>query len=236
MADGCGDVGVLLVDVVENFAAGGGVETVEHFRDGAYAAVGFAAELAEGFELLPDDGGDLEDDIGGDLVEAGHALGDVGPHGGGQRSQQRGGLGVAEVRKHEGDGLGVLVVDELGELLGVGLLQGVEGGGVGAERLGEAVQKAFGVVRLEGAHEQFAGEIDTAASHVIAGIGDVMELFENGLGLLRRDGGQFGHFAAYFADLFLVELLQQLGAGLFTKRHQQDGGFAKIRHPPWWCS
>ncbi len=204
VADGLGKVGVLLVDVVEDLAAGGGVQTVEHLGHGADAAVRLAAEFTEGFEFLPDDGGDFENDLGGNLIEAGHALGDVRPHGGGKRSEQGRGLGVVQVREHQGDGLRMLVMDEFRELLGIGFLDGVEGCGVRAQGFGEAVEQALGVVRLEGAHEQFAGVIDTTARDVIAGIGDVVKLFENRLRLLRRNGGQLGHFAADLLDFLFV--------------------------------
>ena len=65
----------------------------------------------------------------------------------GSEVKQRRGLGVVEMREDQRDGLRMLVVDELGELLGIGLLNRVEGGGVGAERLGEAVEQALGVFR-----------------------------------------------------------------------------------------
>src|ERR1019366_3327691 len=97
VANGLGQVGILAVDVVEDFAAGGGVQPVEHFSHGAHTAVGFAAEFAERLQLLPDDAGDFKDNFRRDLIQAGHSLRDVRPHGGGQRSQQGRGLGVVEV-------------------------------------------------------------------------------------------------------------------------------------------
>ena len=54
VADGLRQVGVLLLDVVQDFAAGRGIQPVQHFRHGAHAAVGFAAEFAQGLQLLPD--------------------------------------------------------------------------------------------------------------------------------------------------------------------------------------
>ena len=83
------------------------------------------------------------------------------------------------MRQHQGDGLRMLIVDELCQLLGVGFLNRVEGGGVGAERFGEAVQQTLGLIRLESAHQQLAGILYAAAGHVVAGIGDMMELFEH---------------------------------------------------------
>ena len=186
--DGLRQVGVLLFDVVEDLAAGGRIQAVEHLRHGAHAAVGFAAELAQRLQLLPDDAGDLEDDLGRDLVQARHAQRDVGAHVGGQRSQQRRGLRIVQVREHQRDGLRMFVVDELGQLLRIGLLNRVEGGGVGAQRFGEPVEQALGMVRVEGAQQQFAGIVDTAARHVIAGRGDLVKFFEDGLGLLGGDG------------------------------------------------
>jgi hypothetical protein len=53
-------VGVLLFDVVEDLAARGGIQTVEHLRHRAHAAVRFAAEFAQRFQFLPDHAGDFQ--------------------------------------------------------------------------------------------------------------------------------------------------------------------------------
>jgi hypothetical protein len=68
----------------------------------------------------------------------------------------------------------MFVVDELGELLGIGSLDGVEGGGLAAQGFGQAVQEPLGDIRVEGALQQFAGEIKTAAGYVIARRRDVV--------------------------------------------------------------
>ena len=164
----------------------GGVQAVQHFRHGAHAAVGFAAEFAQRLQLLADHAGDFEDDFRRNLVEAGHALGHVGAQLGRQRGQQRRGLRRVEVRQHQRDGLRMLVVDELGELLRIGLLNGVEGSGLGAQRLGQAVQQPLGRVRTERPHQQFAREVDAAARHVVAGRGDVVELVRGRSRPVRR--------------------------------------------------
>src|ERR1017187_2454968 len=63
VANGLGQVGVLLVDVGEDLAAGSRIQPVEHLRHGAHAAVGFAAEFAQGLELLSDHAGDLQNHL-----------------------------------------------------------------------------------------------------------------------------------------------------------------------------
>ena len=171
-------VGVLVLDVVQDLPAGRRIETVEHLRHGAYAAVGFAAEFAQGLQLLPDHAGDLEDDLRRDLVQAGHALRDIRAQPGGQRGEQRGRLRGVQVRKHQRDGLRMLVVNELGELLRIGLLDGVEGSGFGAQRFGQAVQHALGHIGTERPHQQLAGVFDAAARDVIAGRRKVVEFVE----------------------------------------------------------
>ena len=80
----------------------------------------------------------------------------------------------------------MFVVNELGELLRVGLLDGVEGSRLGAQRLGQPVQQPLGHVRREGRHQQFAGEFDAAAGHVIARRGDLVELVQDGFRLFGR--------------------------------------------------
>ena len=105
---------------------------------------------------------------------------------GGKRDQQRGRLRGIQMREHQRDGLGMLVVNELGELLGVGFLDGVEGGGLRPQRLGEPVEHPLGDVRREGAQQQLAREIDAAARDVIAGQGQLVELFEHAPRPVRR--------------------------------------------------
>jgi hypothetical protein len=139
---------------------------------------------------------------------------------GGQRGQQGRGLRLVEVRKHQCDGLRVLVVNELGELAGVGLLDGVEGGGFRAESLGQAVQKTLGHVGSERRHQQFAGEFHTAARHVISRRGDMVKLVQNVFGLFSGNRSDLGHFAADLLDVFLGKLLQHFRARLFAKYDQ----------------
>ena len=67
-----------LLDGFQNLLAGIGIEAIEHLRDRVHAAVRFAAQLAQVFQLGPDDRGDFGDDLGRDLVKAGHAQGHVG--------------------------------------------------------------------------------------------------------------------------------------------------------------
>ena len=144
MADGLRQVGVLLLDGFQDLAAGAGSRRFSIFGHGAHAAVGFAAEFAQGLQFLADHGGDLEDDFRRDLVQAGHALGHVRAHARPAARSAAPPPARLEVREHQRDGLRVLVVDELGELLRVGLLDGVEGSRIGAQRFGQAVQQALG--------------------------------------------------------------------------------------------
>src|SRR5579862_2044249 len=56
--------------------------------------------------------------------------------------------------KDKGDGLRMFVVDELGELLWIGLLQGVEAGGLRAQRFYQPVDHSLGVFGAEGIHKE----------------------------------------------------------------------------------
>ena len=49
MANGFDQVRVMLLDHLEDFLAGAGIEAIEHLRDGANAAIGLAAEFADRF-------------------------------------------------------------------------------------------------------------------------------------------------------------------------------------------
>ena len=130
----------------QDFLAGARFQPVEHLRYRPHAAVGFAAEVAQGLQLLADHGGDLMNDLGRNLIQVRHAQRHVRANLGGQRDQQRGRLRGTEVREDEGDGLRMLAVDELGQLLGIGFLQGVEGRRIVAHGLHQPVhQLARGV-------------------------------------------------------------------------------------------
>ena len=134
---------VLLFDVFQDLFAGGRVQAVEQLGHRAYASVGLAAEFSQRLELLPDHRGDLVNDLRRDLIEIGHAHGYVGSQVGGQRNQQRRGLRRVQVRKDQGDGLRMLAVHELGQLLRIGLLQRVQADGFVAQGLGEAVDHSL---------------------------------------------------------------------------------------------
>ena len=63
MTDGLHQIGVVDLNDLENLLAGARIEPVEHLRHRADAAVGFAAVLTDGGQLLPDHGGDFVDDF-----------------------------------------------------------------------------------------------------------------------------------------------------------------------------
>ena len=128
-------LGFCCFDVLENFLAGVGIQAVEHFRHRADAAVRFAAELAEGFQLVADDAGDLRNDFRRDLIEIRHAQRHIGAHLGGKREQQARRLRRIQVRKNQRDGLRMFAVNKFGELLRIGLLQ--------ASKLSDLVPSVF---------------------------------------------------------------------------------------------
>ena len=59
-----------------------------------------------------------------------------------QRGQKRRRLRWIQVREHQRNGLRMLVVNELGQLLRIGFLQRVEAGGVVPEGFTDAVEQA----------------------------------------------------------------------------------------------
>ena len=127
-----------------------------------------------------------------------------------QRDQQSGRLRGVQVREDQRDGLRMLVVDELGELLRIGFLQRVEAGQLRAQRLHQPVHQFSGVLRAEGVHEHFLRIVDAALEHVVVGHRHLVELFENALGLIVADGGDARHLVADGLHFFFVHLPQDL--------------------------
>ena len=58
----------------------------------------------------------------------------------------------------------------------------------------------------------------------------LVELFQNGLGLVVADGGDAGDFAADGLHFFFVQLAQDLAADLIAQNDHQYGGFADAGH------
>jgi hypothetical protein len=108
----------------------------------------------------------------------------------------------------------MLVVDELGELLRVGFLDGVETGHFRAQGLDQPVHDFSGVLGAEGVIEHLLGVVDAALEHVVVGHRHLVELFEDVLGLIVADGGDARHLVPDGLHLFLVQLAQDFGAGL----------------------
>ena len=64
VADGLDERRVSFLDDFEDFLAGDGIETIEHFGNGAHAAIRLAAELPECGKFLADDIGNFGNDFG----------------------------------------------------------------------------------------------------------------------------------------------------------------------------
>src|SRR6516165_7853901 len=101
----------------------------------------------------------------------------------------------------------MLVVDEFCQLLRVGLIQSIERSSLRSQGLGQPVQKALRLIRIESPEQQLARELHAAASHMIARCRKVMELLKDRFGLFAGDSCDFGDLAADFLDLLLAEVL-----------------------------
>ncbi len=146
-----------------------------------------------------------------DLVQVRHPQRHVGAQFLRQRDQQPGRLRGIQMRQDQRDGLRMLVVDEFGELLRIGLLQRVETGQLGAQRLHQPVHqlaaRARGRTRVISI---FLRVVDAALEHVVVRHRHLVELFENALGLVVADGGDARHLVADGLHFFFVHLPQDL--------------------------
>src|SRR5689334_22559887 len=123
----------------------------------------------------------------------------------------------------------MLAMDELGELLWISLLQDVQRNYVGAQRLGETVEKLFSRIHREGLHQHFLRKIEAAADDEVARHGELVELVQDSFGLFAGDLADQRDFPGDALDVLLGKIFDQVAAGLFAQGDEQDGSLPDTR-------
>ena len=130
------------------------------------------------------------------------------------------------MRQHQGDGLRMLGVEQLAQLLRIGALQL---GQVALRRLLRAAhqhQQIVGALLAEGLHQQPAGVVQPAVDHEVLRLEQLPELLQNLGGKLRRDAAQIGQLLGEPLHVRLRQSAQNLLGQFLAHGHQQDRGLA----------
>ena len=185
---------VLTFDLFEHPARSLSVEAVANLCDGAHAAHRLPAEVADALEFLIQHDGDAADYILRDGLQVGHTQHDVGALRFGQMLKRRGGGRSVEVRKHDGDGLRMLVLKKFGELLRVNFLQRVEPGGR-LQRVRDFIEQALGDFRPVCLDEQAPGIVNSARRHIGLRHQELIKLFQHVVSRVGRDALKRGQLS-----------------------------------------
>ena len=165
---------------------------------------------------------DLPKHLRGDVLHRGHTVGHLRLELFRKDVQDARGLRRVQLRQDQGDRLRVLLADERGDLVRRDVPEQVE-----APR-GRGRHPVEHRLRPAGAHgllERPAGEIDPAHRDVLPGHQKRLELLEDLVLLVRRDGPELGDGLGDVLDLVIVQVFQDLRAGVLTERDHQDGHF-----------
>lgn len=118
-------------------------------------------------------------------------------------------------------------MNELGDLLRVSSLQGVEVRELVAHRLDETVNDAAGAFGAEGRVQDTLGVVDAAAHEVFVGHRQLVKILQGFLSLVGCDGFEFRNLAAYLLHFLLGEETEHFRRDLVAERHDGDGGLAE---------
>ena len=118
-------------------------------------------------------------------------------------------------------------MNKLGQLLRVGFLDGVERYRFGAQRFGQPIHHAAGCIRAEGVEQEFSRHLQTAARHVIACRGQVMELVEDQFRVFGGNRRHLGDFLGQLLQIVVGKLRKYGGAGLIAQDNHEHGRLAQ---------
>ena len=205
------------------------LEGVEQIGGGLQSArlVQAARVLDAGFMI--EDFDDFLDDLDGRGRQRGNALDDLLAGFLWEMDEELRAFLRSQVAHDEGDGLRLLVLDEVvnGAWLHVGQgLHGRDGGAPG----GDASEDAGGAVGADGFFERGLRVIDAAKNGGAGFVGDVGEFPEQvGLGLVgnHRD---FRHLGGHGFELGFAEILHDLPGGIGADDDEEGGQFLQLGH------
>ena len=135
-----------------------------------------------------------------------------------------------EVGQNQGDGLRMLGVEQLAELLRIGALQL---GQIALRRLLRTAhqhQQIVGALLAEGVHQQAAGVVQAAVDHEVLRLEQLPELLHDLRRKLRRDAAQVGQLLGEPLHVGLRQRAQNLLGQLLADGYQQHRGLAQPRH------
>ena len=115
------------------------------------------------------------------------------------------------MREDEGNGLGVLVRDKGGHLLGSHVLEHVEPGRDGA---GDTIENFLGFAGADSAFQGAAGEVHPARTHPLTSQQMLLELLQHLVLQLYRDPLQGSNTVGDLLDLVVGEKLHHLSGSL----------------------
>src|SRR5579862_959824 len=134
------------------------------------------------------------------------------------------------MRQNQRDRLRMFIMNELRQLLRIGLLQRVEVDGFVADGLHQLVEDLLRVFRPEGVHQHLARIIDTALHHIVVRDGHLVELFEHAFGFFRRQRLHARDLPADDLDLVVIQFAQNLAGRFVPDHHHQNGDLADSRN------
>ena len=120
-------------------------------------------------------------------------------------------------------------MNELGELLRIGFVKGVEIGDLMPERLDQAIVDLLALVGTKGPLQHLLGIVQTTFDQELTPGDEFYKIFEYTLSLLRSDRGNTGDFAAYGLNFLLRETLDEIGTCFLPKNDEQNRGPSNSR-------
>jgi hypothetical protein len=207
-----GEVRIGLFQLLHDGFFGAAVHAVEHLGHGAHAAGRRHLLGEDAGDVALQDLLDLHDDVGRGALHHGDALGHVHLDLAGQgREDGRPMLGV-EMRQDERDGLRMLVLDEVEQLLRVGALDEVERRHL--QRALQAVDDLDGTLLAQRLFKDVTRVVDTALADVLLSHGQLIGLLHDRIAL---NGGDLFHVVdlqGHLLYVLLFQLLEYFGADL----------------------
>jgi len=226
VADGQRQLGVLLLDVVQNGFAGARLDAVQQVGYGFEAGITALPLLSERLQFLIEHGRDFLGHLGRELPHFRQAQHHRRPGFFRQRFQEYGSLAGFQVGHHNGDRLGMFTLEKLGQLLGVGPLQGIQVASPGLLRPLHLRQQRPGIIFPEGLDEQLGRVLAPSQRDVLLGQLQAAKVLQNLDGHFGGDIIEFRNFASQVLHFLFRQVTKNRAGYFIAEQHHQDGGFA----------